>query len=376
MQLGGLEERHRGAAAQHERTSRQHDDLARRIQEALAQQASAEAERTQRLEENEQLALQAISLQETREQAAAEAARLAEESAELRTRLAAQEQQLRELRAHADALRERRGELQSIAARLMAEREHLETACVTELGIEAAALRADETLGRLDSEALAVEEEETRTMRQRLEAMGPVNLMALEEYNEVAQRHSFLEAQRTDLLESIDNTQASIREIDEVTKLKFDEAFAKINENFTRTFSRVFGGGMAYMKLTDLENTAESGIDIVASPPGKKMQSVLLLSGGEKALTALSLLVGIFQYQPSPFCVLDEVDAPLDETNIKRFGTMLREMAENTQFIVITHSKLSMQNADQIFGVTMQEQGVSKVVSVKMGGRETQRAIA
>jgi chromosome segregation protein len=133
---------------------------------------------------------------------------------------------------------------------------------------------------------------------------------------------------------------------------------------------------MAYMKLTDLENTAESGIDIVASPPGKKMQSVLLLSGGEKALTALSLLVGIFQYQPSPFCVLDEVDAPLDETNIKRFGTMLREMAENTQFIVITHSKLSMQNADQIFGVTMQEQGVSKVVSVKMGGRETQRAIA
>jgi chromosome segregation protein len=234
-------------------------------------------------------------------------------------------------------------------------------------------LRADDTIARSTGEALAAEEAETRAMRQRLEAMGPVNLMALEEYNEVAERHKFLETQRKDLFDSIENTQASIREIDEITKLKFDEAFARINENFSKTFTRMFGGGQAYMKLTDQENAAESGIDIVASPPGKKLQSVLLLSGGEKALTALSLLVGIFQFQPSPFCVLDEVDAPLDEANVKRFVSLISEMAEHTQFIVITHSKLTMQHADQIFGVTMQEPGVSKIVSVKLGAREVKR---
>jgi chromosome segregation protein len=146
--------------------------------------------------------------------------------------------------------------------------------------------------------------------------MGPVNMMALEEYNETAERHSFLETQRKDLMESIENTQASIKEIDDVSRVKFDEAFKVINENFSVTFAKLFGGGQAFMRLTDEENSAESGIDIVASPPGKKLQNILLLSGGEKALTALSLLVGIFQFQPAPFCVLDEVDAPLDETNV------------------------------------------------------------
>ncbi len=146
--------------------------------------------------------------------------------------------------------------------------------------------------------------------------MGPVNMMALDEYNETVTRHSFLEAQRKDLLDSIENTQASIKEIDDVSRAKFDEAFKVINENFSVTFSKLFGGGQAFMKLTDAENTNESGIDIVASPPGKKLQNILLLSGGEKALTALSLLVGIFQFQPAPFCILDEVDAPLDETNV------------------------------------------------------------
>jgi len=371
--VAGLEERHRGAAAQFDRTARLHDDIARRIQEAEAQQAASESEHQHRQHENESLSQQHIALSETREQALAEAARLAEESSLLRAQLSAQELELRGLRAQADALRERRGELQSVAARLTAELEHLEAACTAELSIEAADLRTDETITRATGEELAAEESETRAMRQRLEAMGPVNLMALEEYNEVAERHKFLETQRKDLFDSIENTQASIREIDEITKLKFDEAFARINENFSKTFTRMFGGGQAYMKLTDQENTAESGIDIVASPPGKKLQSVLLLSGGEKALTALSLLVGIFQFQPSPFCVLDEVDAPLDEANVKRFVNMISEMAEHTQFIVITHSKQTMQHAGQIFGVTMQEPGVSKIVSVKLGAREIKR---
>jgi len=139
------------------------------------------------------------------------------------------------------------------------------------------------------------------------------------------------------------------------------------------TFTRLFNGGHAFMRLTDEENVAESGIDIVASPPGKKLQNVLLLSGGEKALTALSLLVGIFQFQPAPFCILDEVDAPLDDTNVGRFARLIADMAQTTQFVVITHSKRTMEQADVMYGVTMQEPGVSKIVSVSLSGRSIGR---
>jgi len=204
-------------------------------------------------------------------------------------------------------------------------------------------------------------------MRTRLDNMGPVNMMALEEYKETAERHQFLETQRQDLLDSIQNTIATIKEIDTVSRQKFEEAFHKINENFQFTFRKLFGGGHAFMRLTDEENSAESGIDVVASPPGKKLQSVLLLSGGEKALTALSLLVGIFQYAPSPFCILDEVDAPLDEANVGRFTDLVREMSVQTQFVLITHSKKTMSIAPVLYGVTMQEPGVSKLVSVRFG---------
>ena len=180
-------------------------------------------------------------------------------------------------------------------------------------------------------------------------------------------RHTFLETQRKDLLDSIENTQATIKEIDTFSRQKFEEAFNKINENFQVTFKKLFGGGSAFMRLTDIENAAESGIDVVASPPGKRLQNVLLLSGGEKALTALSLLVGIFQYQPSPFCILDEVDAPLDEANIGRFTELVREMSVQTQFVLITHSKKTMSIAPVLYGVTMQEPGVSKLVSMRFG---------
>jgi chromosome segregation protein len=191
--------------------------------------------------------------------------------------------------------------------------------------------------------------------------------MALEEYNETAQRHEFLQTQRKDLLESIENTQNTIKEIEVFSKQKFQEAFDVINQNFQATFTKLFGGGQGFMRLTDEENQMESGIDVVASPPGKKLQNVLLLSGGEKALTALALLVGIFQYQPSPFCILDEVDAPLDEANVGRFVELVKEMSVQTQFILITHSKRTMQAAPVMYGVTMQEPGVSKLVSVRFG---------
>ena len=221
--------------------------------------------------------------------------------------------------------------------------------------------------------SLLLPEEESRGMKQRLDAMGPVNMMALDEYKETAERHGFLETQRKDLVDSIENTHNTIKEIDQISRVKFDEAFAKINENFGHVFTKLFHGGQAFLRLTDAENQAESGLEIVASPPGKKLQSVLLLSGGEKALTALSLLVGIFQYQPAPFCVLDEVDAALDETNVGRLAELLSGMSQDTQFLLVTHSKRMMQTADMIYGVTMQEPGVSKIVSVHLGHRDGDR---
>ena len=185
--------------------------------------------------------------------------------------------------------------------------------CLNELGVEREALMADTTITAVTGDELAVEDQLYREMRAKLEAMGPVNMMALEEYKETAERHTFLETQRTDLITSIENTTATIKEIDQISRQKFEEAFHKINENFQATFKKLFGGGHAFMKLTDEENSAESGIDVVASPPGKRLQSVLLLSGGEKALTALALLVGIFQYAPTAMPTSDRrasVDDP------------------------------------------------------------------
>jgi chromosome segregation protein len=369
-ELAGLEERRRGAEAAFSRIDRLYADLERRVSHLEQQLASAQAEQEQRGRENEHLIVQQEQLAATREQSEQDAARWTEEAKSLRAVLAESEQQLKTLRVETDTLRESRSQSAASAAKLASDLQHQEETCLNDLGLEAAALREDGEIARLQSEALSVEDEACRAMKQKLEAMGPVNMMALEEYKETAQRHEFLETQRKDLLDSIENTQSTIREIDQISRTKFNEAFARINENFSVTFSKLFGGGQAFMRLTDEENAAESGIDIVASPPGKKMQNVLLLSGGEKALTALSLLVGIFLYQPSPFCVLDEVDAPLDESNVGRLAEMLHSMASDTQFIMVTHSKRMMQAADLIYGVTMQELGVSKVVSVRLGGQD------
>jgi chromosome segregation protein len=375
-ELAGLEERRRGAEAAFSRINSLHADMERRVTQLEQQLASAATEQQQRAQENEQLAAKQQEFTQIRQEALEEVARLTEEANALRASLAETEQKLKTLRTETDALREQRSSLSTNAATLAADLKHLEETCVSDLGAEAAALREDTEIARIEGETLAAEDEACRGLKQKLENMGPVNMMALEEYKETEQRHQFLETQRKDLLDSIDNTQATIKEIDEISRTKFDEAFARINENFSAVFAKLFGGGQAFMRLTDEENAAESGVDIVAQPPGKKLQNVFLLSGGEKALTALSLLMGIFQYQPSPFCVLDEVDAPLDETNVGRLADMLRSMATDTQFVMVTHSKRMMTAADLIYGVTMQEPGVSKVVSVRLGGQERQRATA
>lgn len=372
--LAGLEERRRNANANFEQTNRLYSSQQQRIQQLEHQLAAAAEEKLRREQETSELEQKHAELTEMRAQAIAEGETLAAEASSLRAITAELDTKLRTLRHETEALREQRATLTARAAKLTSDLEHLEATCINDLSVEAITLREDATIERIEGDALMADDEAARSLKQRLEAMGPVNMMALEEYTETSQRHEFLETQRRDLLESIENTQASIKEIDDVSRVKFDEAFKIINDNFSNTFTKLFGGGQAFMRLTEVDpvsgKTADtSGIDIIASPPGKKLQNVLLLSGGEKALTALSLLVGIFQFQPAPFCVLDEVDAPLDETNVGRFARLIAEMSETTQFIVITHSKRTMEQADVMYGVTMQEPGVSKIVSVSLGGR-------
>jgi len=209
-------------------------------------------------------------------------------------------------------------------------------------------------------------EDAITALRAKIDRLGPVNMMAIEQFDELEARHAFLTTQRKDLVDSISQTNEAIKRIDETTTQRFTEAFAAINQNFQHTFSTLFGGGRAGLTLLDENDPLESGIEIIAQPPGKRLQSVQLLSGGEKALTAIALMFGMFKYKPSPFCLLDEIDAPLDDANIGRFVEMLRGMQEHTQFIVITHNRKTMEIADRLYGVTMEEPGVSKLISVQL----------
>ncbi|MBV9573538.1 MAG: chromosome segregation protein SMC, partial [Acidobacteriales bacterium] len=362
-----LDERHRSVSAVLGPLESLVSETLERVDSLRLQIESAKTERLERENENQALALQVTDLEAACNACEAREGLLQCESEQLRARVAELDEALRLSRQLLDQSRDLRGELSASAAKLHSDSEHMQEQCLNELGVTAQDLLHDDATILLSGDELTMEDQAYREMRARLEGMGPVNMMALEEYQEAASRHTFLDTQRTDLLNSIENTQATIKEIDIFSRQKFEEAFSRINENFRTTFSKLFGGGHAFMRLTDEENSAESGIDVVASPPGKKLQNVLLLSGGEKALTALSLLVGIFQYQPSPFCILDEVDAPLDEANIGRFTELVKEMSLQTQFVLITHSKKTMSIAPVLYGVTMQQPGVSKLVSVRFG---------
>jgi len=231
------------------------------------------------------------------------------------------------------------------------------------------ALDATEDLRRATADSAKrtmTAEEAIATLRGKIERLGPVNMMAIEQFDELEQRHAFLTTQRKDLVESIAQTSEAIKRIDETTRQRFSEAFTAINRNFQEMFGTLFGGGRAGLTLLDENDPLESGIEIIASPPGKRLQSVQLLSGGEKALTAIALMFGMFKFKPSPFCLLDEIDAPLDDANIGRFVEMLKGMQSHTQFIVITHNRKTMEIADRLYGVTMEEPGVSKLISLQM----------
>ncbi len=371
--LASLEERRRSLAASRERLETQVRDFVNRQAQLAHETERLTSERTQFMESNTGLELKSAEVKSSIAATEANVNRLAQQETDLRRRLSAAEEELKKLRADAQVIQERRSELQVLLARAESDLEHLEETCQKELEIALTQLiEGMETVA--DDAVLRDLDAKYGEVRRKIEALGPVNPQALEEFEEAQQRQDFLSAQRQDLLDSIRDTENAIQQIDGESRKRFGEAFHAINANFREMFKTLFAGGIGEMRLTDEENLAESGIDIVASPPGKKLQSVLLLSGGEKSLTAMALLMAIFQYTPSPFCILDEVDAPLDEPNIERLTRLLKEMAEQTQFIVITHAKRTMEAAQSLYGVTMQEPGVSKLVSVKFNAAEPRQS--
>jgi chromosome segregation protein len=363
-ELAGLEERRRGEQSAQARTENQVRDLSGRINTLAGELQRLAENRTALLANNTELDARAKELAADIEGRTKVTTELAEREETLRTQLTTAEESLKQLRGEAQSSQEKRSSTEIELVRRQADLKYLEETARKELNASPAELTENDDT-EVAEEVLVEAEAKYQETKGRIEAMGAVNPQALEEFQEAQQRYDFLNAQRQDLLDSIRDTEKAIAEIDVESRKRFSEAFEIINVNFRKMFSTLFGGGTGEMRLTDESNVSESGIDIVASPPGKKLQSVLLLSGGEKSLTAMALLMAIFQYQPSPFCVLDEVDAPLDEPNTVRLTTLLKEMAAQTQFVVITHAKRTMEAAQALYGVTMQEPGVSKLVSVR-----------
>lgn len=366
IELTSFDERRRAEANAQQRLEAQIQELTRRRQEVAGEMERLSLHRARLLNDNMELdALVARSAEEI----AVLDGKVRVQSAkdhEMRAQLTGLDESLKALRSGAQVAQERRTQIEIELVRLHSDLKHLEETSQHELGLPLAELaKADDP--ELDEIALAEVEAKYQEVRKRIESLGPVNPQALEEHREAETRYNFLNEQRQDLLDSIRDTEKAIQDIDVESRKRFAEAFHAVNANFKEMFTTLFGGGAAEMRLTDESNIGDSGIEIIASPPGKRLQNVLLLSGGEKSLTAMALLMAIFKYQPSPFCVLDEVDAPLDESNTVRLARLIKEMSLETQFVVITHHKRTMEAAQALYGVTMQEPGVSQLVSVRFG---------
>jgi chromosome segregation protein len=279
-----------------------------------------------------------------------------------RREIEGREAELKQLRARAQQLRDQLASQQMQNRELQLEIEHMRQAFLDRYRID---LAAPEVAGRLDASFDEEASAERRDyLQNRIDEIGDVNLMAIDEYRELEERYTFLTAQQEDLQTSLDGLQSAIAKINRTTRKRFRETFDLVNARFRELFPLLFNGGQAELRLTDENDLLETGIEVVAQPPGKKLQNVTLLSGGEKALTAVALIFSIFQIKPSPFCLLDEVDAPLDDANIGRFNDIVETMSSTSQFIIITHNKRTMEIADNLYGITMEEPGVSKLVSV------------
>jgi chromosome segregation protein len=273
------------------------------------------------------------------------------------------EESMKELRPLAEACQEEKNRLQLLLAERKLQGQHLAASIRERYDTGLENLWFDEAHRPSSMDDLAAEIDD---LRGRLERLGDVNLAAIGEYEELNARFQFMNRQKEDLEKSIADLQRTIVKLNRICRLRFKESFEAIHEKFQSLFPRLFRGGKAKLVLTDENDYLETGVDIVVQPPGKKLQSITLLSGGEKALTAVSLLFAIFLTKPSPFCFLDEVDAPLDDANIDRFNELIKDMSQVSQFVLVTHNKKTMQAAEVLYGITMAEPGVSKVVSVRM----------
>jgi chromosome segregation protein len=307
---------------------------------------------------------------ESRDKTQADVLRQQRQLDEARERLKTLEQGIEASRRQRDKLRDAVSELRVEQASLKQDAEHLARQYREQFEEELP------ELAEAPPEDLVELEADLARLKDRLDRTGPVNLLAAEEFAEQETRHTFLTEQRQDVIASVESLRNTIREINETSSERFLKTFLLVNEAFGKTFVELFRGGQAEMRLLDEDDVLESGIEIVARPPGKRLQNIMLLSGGEKALTAIALLFALFRAKPSPFCILDEVDAPLDDINTLRFVEMLKQMSAETQFIVITHNKLTMESMSRLFGVTMQERGVSRLVAVDFDELQPQKAAA
>jgi chromosome segregation protein len=356
-------ERRRATAAELRRMEMERQELGVRL-ERHARETTETGARVEELRRSiSEIAASEGTITEECEREEREIAAIAARLEDARTRADALAMELSELNHRAASLREARAQLEVQRAEATARLSYVREACSSELNQSLEDLARElpvEDEFNLEAGRARVEE-----LRARVEGFGAVNMMALEELSESEERLQFLTAQRQDIIEGIASTEEALREIKRRSRERFRHAFEEINRNFGELFQELFGGGRGEMSLIDADDVLESGIDIIAQPPGKRLQNVLLLSGGEKAMAALSLVLAIFRYRPSPFCLLDEVDAPLDEANVGRFTSKIGQMAAETQFIVITHNKRTMEMARALYGVTMEDAGVSKLVSVK-----------
>ena len=356
-------ERRRATSAEVRRVESELADLASRVERHRFDLA----EMTNRADDLklsiEDLELKASTVESDREREEHQISELSNQLQQARQQADLYSTELSELNRRAGEVRDTRAGLEVQKAEAQARQTFVHENCQSELGQSLEDVARELTLADdFDFETSHSRVEELRT---RLDGFGGVNMMALEELAEAEERLLFLTVQRQDIIDGISSTEEALREIKRRSRERFRQAFEQINKNFSELFQELFGGGRGEMSLIDADDVLESGIDVVAQPPGKRLQNVLLLSGGEKAMAALALVLGIFHYRPAPFCLLDEVDAPLDEANVGRFTDKVVQMSANTQFIVITHNKRTMEMARALYGVTMEDAGVSKLVSVR-----------
>ena len=362
VKLAALQQQQRALHETLARIENQQQEIEQRTSQ-LTQRKQSGLEQRQQLDEKErhlQVELDLLLTRRTDQQQANEAVR--DRYEQQRLELDEYRDQLRRVRLEAEELRKIVSQLQLNHHELTVDIEHVRQGVLERYNVDLLEHQVPEAT----DDELERQQQQLRRLQQRIESLGEVNLMAIDEYREQEERYDFLSQQRDDLNRSLEDLEKAISQINRTTRRRFKETFALVNEKFQQVFPRMFNGGRAELRLTDDSDLLETGIDIIAQPPGKRLQNVNLLSGGEKALTAVALIFSLFLIKPTPFCVLDEVDAPLDDANIGRFAGMVREMTEQSQFIIITHSKRTMGIVDIMYGVTMQEPGISKLVSVRI----------